>query len=530
MWIAGLVNGTGTMTSDNTVFRTGARSLKLAVGVGAGNAFARASNVLADTGTQCSFDFQLAGLPPTVDANLVQGFPVTLGQNEFAITVTPSGVLRLATVSATAGTGSTVLAPNKWYRLCVSYFVTTSTKFQYVLYLQDLSTGVITTECMSNTGTLPRTGALNIAIGLTQSQWGNSKTIWIDNAYISIGGASSVSQPDTGDVEVTYKRTLTNGLVNGFTTQIGVGGSGYGTGHAPQVNEQPLSQTNGWSMVGAGAAVSETYNVEAIEVGNIDLRDYPIVDWGSWVFAKSAASETAQQIVGGASSSIALTSTATMFQKYAGSTTYPAGLGTDVGLITDTSLTTVSLYEAGVLIAFRRIAPTTSLKPPIVPDFPVPTPSIGQRESTGVPDLRALAGIGAAGRTAGRWAGQALMLSPVTAIIRMGMIRAFASERPESLVLRALARERVRAQAPPPTKQIGFAQVVRPTPRQHITAANLEQQAEELTLLLTALLNGQPMVLHPEKQARKRRRFTQRELNQQAEELTILLLALSDQA
>jgi hypothetical protein len=41
-----------------------------------------------------------------------------------------------------------------------------------------------------------------------------------------------------------------------------------------------------------------------------------------------------------------------MFKKIAGSSTYPAGTGTDIGLITTTLSTTVSLYECGVVVAF----------------------------------------------------------------------------------------------------------------------------------------------------------------------------------
>jgi hypothetical protein len=183
------------------------------------------------------------------------------------------------------------------------------------------------------------------------------QTFWIDDFYVD----NRTDLTDPGDVRVTAKRPFANGTTNGFTTQIGAGGSGYGSGHAPQVNERPLSQTNGWSMVGAGAAVTEEYSVEGASVGDVDVSIHPIYDWSSWVFAKSLASETASLIVGGATSNIALTSTATAFQKAAGSTIYPVG-STDVGIITDTSLTTVSLYECGVLIAF---SPVVVNNPPI---------------------------------------------------------------------------------------------------------------------------------------------------------------------
>ncbi len=73
-----------------------------------------------------------------------------------------------------------------------------------------------------------------------------SGVAYFDDIYVDNG--SDLSDP--GNVHVTAKRPGSNGLSNGFATQIGSGGSGFGSGHAPQVNERPLSNTNGWSSVG----------------------------------------------------------------------------------------------------------------------------------------------------------------------------------------------------------------------------------------------------------------------------------------
>ena len=163
---------------------------------------------------------------------------------------------------------------------------------------------------------------------------------------------NSSSLTDTGNIWVTAKRPVSNGTTNGFTTQIGSGGSSYGSGHSPQVNERPLSTTNGWSMVGAGSAVTEEYNIEAKNVGDIDLSKATIVDWLGWVSASSLAGETGNIILGGSSVAQAITSTATLYTAIKGSATYPAGTGTDIGFQTTTALTTVSLYECGVVVAY----------------------------------------------------------------------------------------------------------------------------------------------------------------------------------
>jgi hypothetical protein len=163
---------------------------------------------------------------------------------------------------------------------------------------------------------------------------------------------NSSSLTDTGNIWVTAKRPVANGTTNGFSTQIGSGGSGYGTGHSPQVNERPLSTTNGWSMVGAGSAVTEEYNIEGKSVGDIDISTATIIDWLGWVSIKALAGETGNVIIDGASVAQAITTTATLYTKIKGSATYPAGTGADIGFQTTTALTTVSLYECGVIVAY----------------------------------------------------------------------------------------------------------------------------------------------------------------------------------
>ena len=85
-----------------------------------------------------------------------------------------------------------------------------------------------------------------------------------------------------------------------------------------------------------------------------------------WLRAKSLASETGQIVLAGGTSNISLTSTITTFTKMKGSTTYPAG-GTDIGIVTSTGLTTVSLYECGIIFVYSTAAggydPSTLLSP-----------------------------------------------------------------------------------------------------------------------------------------------------------------------
>lgn len=335
----------GTVTAATDQSHTGSYSIKCNSGAGAVTALVSTkTGILADSGSQISFYFRFDVLP---SAN--ETFCFINDSSNIVVLKTrlgPSGVIVNSPQGATAATGTKILAVNTWYRICISYYITNTTTYQCKVYVN----GVL--DSTTNAGTLIRTGTNRLMLQI-EGTAGANKNHWFDDIYCATGGADSSAQPDTGDIRVTAKRPNANGTTNGFTTQIGSGGSGYGSGHSPQVNEQPLSTTNGWSMIGAGSAITEEYTIEGLTVGNVDLTGYSILDFMGWVYAKSLSSETGSIVVAGATSSISLTSTNTLFIKAAGSTVYPAG-GTDIGIVTDTTLTTVSLYECGILVAFSK--------------------------------------------------------------------------------------------------------------------------------------------------------------------------------
>ncbi len=269
-----------------------------------------------------------------------------LGVFSFGITGATK-VLRLNVIGVGVTSGSTALNANQWYRITLSYVITNSTTYTVKAYLD----GVLEIT-VSNTGTLTRTGTDRISIG-ADSALGASQQVWIDD--LSIDNGTDSADPGTTNVNslrVTNKRPFANGTTNGFTTQIGSGNSGYGSGHADEVNEQPLSTTNGWSMVGAGSAVTEEYTLEASTAGDFSLAGYRIIGKLGWIYASSLSSETGQIVADGAATNISLTSTNTLFTKAVTSQTYPVG-GTDIGIVTSTDLTTVSLYEAGMLFVLE---------------------------------------------------------------------------------------------------------------------------------------------------------------------------------
>lgn len=340
-----------TAASATDQAHTGTRSIKYTATVGSVIFLATSDGIVADAGGAVSFWYRIGTLPAVRTCGFVGMYQTGFGDVPLHLALTPAGTVRLYTQSTAIGVaGTTVLSANTWNRISFAFVITSGTNWTAKVWIN----GVLELTRTNADATLAITGVSELGLEYDTMSAGNDTiTWWYDDIYVD----NRTDLTDPGDIRVTAKRPFANGTTNGFTSQIGAGGSGYGSGHAPQVNEQPLSQTNGWSMIGAGSAVTEEYNVEGISVGDVDIRRAPIVDWMGWVFAKSLVSETGKILVNNVQSNISLTSTATLFMAPAGSTSYPPGSGTDIGIVTDTSLTTVSLYECGVLIAFNPPQP-----------------------------------------------------------------------------------------------------------------------------------------------------------------------------
>lgn len=312
---------------------------------GSGDLVRTPGGTAADAGTRFSAYFYFNALPSS-NASFFRIVSAT-NADQLDLYLDASGVLTLADAAATqiGGTGAT-LSTGTWYRISFAYTITSTTVNEFRVWVNG-SLSITATNATINVN------------GAATNKWqigNNFANSTLDFRSSDHYSDNSSSLTDTGDIWVTAKRPNANGTSNQFTTQIGAGGSGYGTGHSPQVNERPLSTTNGWSFAVSGVAKTEEYNIESKATGDINISTATIVDFVGWVYASSVSSETASIVLAGTSSNISLTSTNTMFTKVAGSTTYPPGTGTDIGIITSTTLTTVSLYECGVMVAYTPAA------------------------------------------------------------------------------------------------------------------------------------------------------------------------------
>lgn len=299
------------------------------------------NGVAADSGGRISVYIYMKTLP-NATATIFATCQTTHANNVIRLRMTSAGVLQLQnSAGAQLGSNGSTLAVGKWYRVCMTWNITNTTTNSGRIFVNGVQ-DITFTNATLTFATSADTRFGNISTNATQDM--RISDIYIDNG---------TGNTDTGDVWVTAKRPFANGTTNNFVTQIGSGGSSYGTGHAPQVNERALSITNGWSVVAVGSAVTEEYNIESAGAGDISILPGTIVDVAGWVDTKALVGETGSLILNGATSNISITTSATIFIAYAGSTSYPAGTGADIGEITSTAATTVSLYECGVMVAYK---------------------------------------------------------------------------------------------------------------------------------------------------------------------------------
>jgi hypothetical protein len=342
---------TGTVTLDTTTPITPPSSIKISCA--AVNSVIK-SGILADAGRRISFRTRL---PPQLPSSVAQFFIIRQsgGPSIFTLNVLTTGKFQLTPSGLSSIVGNTTLVPSAINRVAVAYTITSASVWAVKVYLD----GVLEFN-VASTGTLTNITSNGLLLSGT-SAWGTSNFIWFDDIYVDDG----TDLADPGNISVTNKRPVANGSLNEFPTQIGSGGSGYGTGHAPQVNEQPLNLANAWSVLNA-AKKTELFTVEAAAVGDLDISaaKYQIVDWLGWINAKVVTGgNVGNIIVNGVASNQTISNSATIYFRGAGSTTYPSGNNV-VGLDNNTINQTFTLHECGVLIAVKSdVAATTTEAP-----------------------------------------------------------------------------------------------------------------------------------------------------------------------
>lgn len=296
--------------------------------------------IVADTGARISTYFYFNALPAATSSfcNIRKNDSTT---NVVTLRVTSGGVLQLWNqVTAQIGTNGPTLTAGVWYRISIAYTITSTSVNRFEVFVNGVSAISVTNATIATTGSsMVYFGNLTSASTLDL----RSSDHYIDD---------SNSLLDTGDVWVTAKRPFSNGTLNEFTTQIGSGGSGYGSGHASQVNERPRLDTNGWS-INSASLKTEEYSIESAATGDIDISKKTILGFTGWLRAKTSTNGiTANIVVAGSITNVTLNSFYDTISKVVTSTTYPTG-NTDIGMDNNSVNLLMSLAECGVIVAYR---------------------------------------------------------------------------------------------------------------------------------------------------------------------------------
>ena len=332
----GTISGSPTVATD---FVHGNHLKSIQYAVNALNYTGTPSSTVSDTGSRVSFYIYLNALPSANATVLI----LRSAANAIKIKITSAGVVKLFETVNEIGTDGPTLSTGVWYRISLAYTITSTTVNRFEVFVDGVSAISVTNATITNTGTsLIRFGNLdgNLTLDFRSSDY------YVDD---------SSTLTDPGNIWVTAKRPNANGTAVEFTTQIGAGGSGYGTGHSPQVNERALSVTNGWS-ISTTTKKTEQYSIESASTGDINLTGATIIDYMGWIYAavdSIADSPVHNIIVGGTATAKTMATVNTMFTQVKGSSTYPAG-STDIGM--DAQYTTTphltSLFECGIIVAY----------------------------------------------------------------------------------------------------------------------------------------------------------------------------------
>lgn len=332
---------TGTVTSDTTVSKTGPRSIKFASGAGSTFSEAYRTGVLADAGRRVSFWFRIDTLPAasTIIFYLLQSNGATVHRTNLET----NGTVKNFPLGPTAVTGTKVLAINTWYRISVDYIITNTTTFTFKIYID----GVL--DSTVNSGTLTRTATDAIDCYM-DSTVGANVNCWFDSVYVDAG----TDQSDPGNVLVTAKKPAANNT-NNFNLAIGANPANRWT----NVNEVPLSETNGWEE-SILADTQENYTLEAAGVGDVNISSATILGRTAWIWAKATTGGlgTPKIMDNGTETAIVLTSASKLFTVITTSASYPSNAA-GIGARSTNNADPMFFYECGTIIAYYPGIKTT---------------------------------------------------------------------------------------------------------------------------------------------------------------------------
>lgn len=264
----------GTVASSTEQARSGSRSIKCD-STASGTAYVRKDSVLADAGRRISVGFYFSNFQTNPVGIIVPRTSADAGV--FSLRVTSAGVLQLWNNSAQIGIDGSTLSTGQWYRITLTYTITSTTVNEFRVYLNDNTSADIS---VSN-ATLSATGTSALRLGWSVGTLNSGFILYLDDVHID---DSSSLAAFSGDIHVTAKKPASENT-NNFDTAIG---NARGSTDYDNVNEVPYSETNGWQHA-AATDVQENYGLESASAGDEDLTGATLISRMAWLIGKRGA-------------------------------------------------------------------------------------------------------------------------------------------------------------------------------------------------------------------------------------------------
>lgn len=262
-----LVLGDNVPVSTTAQHNTGPRSIKCR---GDGLSYLVKKGILADAGRRVQVYIRVDALP-------INGVtPILMIANQFSsevisVRLTPGGKIQLYANGVQIGSDGGTVSINTWYRLTLTYTITSTTVNTIKCWLGGANLISVTNA------TLGAVNSSDLYLGYLENA-GNtsSQFLYLDDVTVD----DSTANTDPGVLLVTCKHPAANN-VNSFDTAIGANPANRWT----NVNEVPLNTVNGWKQAGT-SVVAENYTLEANTAGDVDISADTVVGRSAWVYAK----------------------------------------------------------------------------------------------------------------------------------------------------------------------------------------------------------------------------------------------------
>lgn len=351
----------GAVTVDTGVTLDGNATLKLDTSSPAATATATTtkSGAIADAGRRITRYVRFSALPAATRFHTLLAVQNSGGTSVLSLGLDSNGKLVLSSgIAAIGAVGSTTLSASTWYRVALSYTITSTTNWQARVYLGQAGdspaySGALEMSRSNADATLSATTSDRLTCTLPLNVGAN---ITLNVTHTVVDDATDLADP--GNRKTTAKLPTTT-TTNNFDGTVGTGA----------VNERPVSTTNGKSHANT-TDVDQDYEIEAASAGDADLTGATLVGNVAWIWA------TLGSLTGTPSTNIirngaretgtwdaASANVAQLFTVVSTSATYPANAnGKNIGSSSSVIAADTFLYDCGVIIVYTPAAGGSGFK------------------------------------------------------------------------------------------------------------------------------------------------------------------------